>query len=132
MKSQTDLIKKSKKIIAEEGVFEFCMVAIEQSFVFSLKLISFISALAIPIQLCAQSLYWIKTGVWLDVTWLIFMDKSTIAGLLSSEFVGLNIIIEYVLDSWISIPITIAGLFLSPIFSAIADGRNTNSAGDGQ
>ena len=76
-----------------------------------------VASLAVPVQGFIEVLVWLKTAEWANYDWYWYLGDDRGASLTDTHLEGLNKVIGYVLNSWISLPFSIVGGVIITIFN---------------
>lgn len=73
-------------------------------------------AFAVPFQAVRECIVWLKTAEWDHYDWVDYLGYDEALRLTSSDAKGLNVIMAWVLDSWVSVPISAVSLVVLMAF----------------
>jgi len=107
---------RAGKAFAEGRLMEFIWESVVAILLFVIGMIALFAMFSIPLQAVIEVLNWLSAAEWENYDWYWFLGESTAASLAATELQGANIVIRYILDSWISLPIGFVGLL---VYSAI-------------
>ena len=72
---------------------------------------------ALPIQAALEAIFWLRDGEFMNYDWVDYLGTDHADRLTSSDFVGVNKIVHWILNSWISALLCIVGFL---VFISIA------------
>jgi len=123
--TQQDLtwLQKAKKARADKLFLSFVEETIGALLLGLLAVVCFICIVTLPAQAVFESAYWFKFGSlanfdWYDLVGHQYLDRWT-----SSDFAGMNKILMWAFDAWISIVPSFAGIFIPVVVAASRNQR---------
>ena len=113
-------IGKARKARADGLLFSFLEEGLV-SLLFSVLIwILVICLLLLPIQGVGEVLYWLKYGQFANFDWYDLFGREYFSAWTATEFVGLNRLIDWALDAWVSV---VTSVFALVVTAAIALNR---------
>ena len=68
--------------------------------------------MAIPVQAFYEAIYWLKHDDWMNYNWVWLIGPERSAELVYGPNLGVNRIVNWLLHTWISLPLLLPGLVI--------------------
>ena len=118
--SQDPWAKRAGKAYAHGNLLEFLKESVAMGLMLIAGILGLLAMFAVPLQGAFEVIYWLETAEWANYDWYWYLGHETAFSIANTEFKGVNAIIHYVLDCWISLPFGIVGTIT--YFAIVGDG----------
>lgn len=110
-------IARAKKARAEGLLLSLLEEGFVSLFLFVLNWSIVVCFLSIPIQAAGEAVYWLRYGEFANFDWYDLLGKEYFSEWTATELVGLNKLIVWVLDAWISVVPSAGALVLTIVIA---------------
>ena len=111
------LIARARKARADGLLFSFLEDGFVYLFLLLLTWIIVICFLLLPIQGLGEVLYWLKYGEFANFDWYDLFGKDYFFAWTATDLVGLNKLIAWALDAWVSVVPSVGALVLTIVIA---------------
>jgi hypothetical protein len=109
---------RAKKARADGLLASFLEEGLVQLLVFVLYPVLLICWFSLPIQAFGEALYWFKHAEFYNFDWYDLFGRECFTPWTTTDFAGLNKVLDWALDTWVSIIPSVTALVLAVVIGA--------------